>query len=186
MVAMEFAYRPGNREDFDHLYEATHRRVYATLVTMLRDPHAAEDCLQEAYLRAFRAWRHWKPDAPPEAWLHRIAVNLAVSHLRRERLRSIGEVIRRLGAPAAADPADIAASSVMIEALRALPPRQAAALVLRHLHGYSNREIGVALGVPERTVASRLAAAKAAMRARLAGLDPEMGTHPGSDVSLSQ
>jgi len=40
--------------------------------------------------------------------------------------------------------------------------------VLRHYHGYTNREIGEALGVPERTVASRLAAAKARLRVELA------------------
>jgi DNA-directed RNA polymerase specialized sigma24 family protein len=39
--------------------------------------------------------------------------------------------------------------------------------VLRHLHGYTNREIALTLGIPERTVASRLAAAKARLKARL-------------------
>lgn len=42
-----------------------------------------------------------------------------------------------------------------------------AALVLRHLHGYSNREIGAALGVPESTIATRLADARRTLRARL-------------------
>jgi len=44
--------------------------------------------------------------------------------------------------------------------VRRLPGRQAAALVLRYFHGYTNREIGAALGVPERTVASRLISAR--------------------------
>ncbi len=87
----------------------------------------------------------------------------------------MGELIRRLGRPRAADPTEPELGPDLVRELRALPPKQAAAIVLRHLHGYSNREIGRALGVPERTVASRLAAAKARLRAR-------MGTLQGSTV----
>jgi RNA polymerase sigma-70 factor, ECF subfamily len=160
-------YRPGVAEDFDHLYEATYPRLFATLVALLRDRAAAEDCAQEAYLRAFGAWSRWRPDAPVEAWLHRIAINVAVSHRRRERLRGAGELIRRLGVPVEDDPTE-ASTPELLRELRALPARQAAALVLRHVHGYSNREIARALGVPERTVASRLAAARSRLQARLA------------------
>jgi len=168
------AYQPGSLEDFNRLYEATYRRLFRTLVTLLRNRAAAEDCVQESYLRAYRAWPTWRPDAPVEAWLHRIAINVAVSHLRRERLREVGELVRRLGVPADPDPTDGAAPELLRE-LRALPPKQAAALVLRHVHGYTNREIAHALDVPERTIASRLAAARARLQARLGGIQ-EPGT----------
>src|SRR5439155_19545026 len=56
-------YRPGSREDFDRLYCATYQRVYGTLLALLRNRAAAEDCTQEAYLRAFRAWPRWRPEA---------------------------------------------------------------------------------------------------------------------------
>jgi len=169
-------YRPGSLEDFNRLYEATNHRLFATLVTLLRDRHGAEDCVQEAYLRAFRAWPRWRADAPAEAWLHRIAINVAVSYRRRERRREVGELIRRLGVPADPDPTESVVPELVRE-LRALPPKQAAALVLRHLHGYSNREIAHAIGVPERTMASRLAAARGRLQARLADLsEAESGT----------
>jgi len=79
----------------------------------------------------------------------------------------VGELIRRLGRPD--PPPDPAAQVVapLLEALRRLPPKQAAVVVLRHLHGYSNREIAISLGIPEATVASRLAKAKARLRAEL-------------------
>jgi RNA polymerase sigma-70 factor (ECF subfamily) len=134
---------------------------------MLGDRAEAEDCTQEAFLRAFRAWPRWKPDAPAEAWLHRIAINVVVSFRRRERLRGITELVRRLGAPAAAASPDLLDLWDLARELRALPPRQAAALVLRHYHGYSNREIAHALGVPERTIASRLIRARARLQRRL-------------------
>jgi RNA polymerase sigma-70 factor (ECF subfamily) len=158
-------YRPGDRDDFERLYAIAYPRVRATLIGILGDAGAAEDCAQDAFVRAFRAWPRWRPDAPAEAWVHRIAVNVAISHGRRERL---GEMLHRLGTPPIApDPAAIVGRSDLVAALRSLPERQAAAIVLRHLHGYSNREIGVALGVPERTVASRLIAARQALRRRL-------------------
>src|SRR5207302_2707880 len=121
-------YRAGVLEDFDRLYEETYPRLFGTLVTLLRDRAAAEDCVQEAYLRAFRAWARWRPDAPAEAWLHRIAINVAVSHRRKERLRAVGEVVRRLGVPAEADPTESSTPELLRE-LRELPPKQAAALV---------------------------------------------------------
>jgi len=169
-------YRPRSLEDFDRLYEATHNRLFATLVTLLRDRVAAEDCVQEAYLRAFKAWPRWRADAPAEAWLHRIAINVAVSHCRRERLREAGRVISRLGLPADRDPTESVVPELVRE-LRRLPPKQAAALVLRHLHSYSNREIAHVLGVPERTIASRLAAARSRLQARLADMpEADVGT----------
>jgi RNA polymerase sigma-70 factor, ECF subfamily len=132
---------------------------------MLGDRAAAEDCTQEAFARAFKAWKSWRPEASAEAWLHRIAINVAVSDRRRQRLREVGEVIRRIGRPAPPpDTATLAERSVLIKALRQVPPKQAAVIVLRHYHGYSNREIAAALGIPERTVASRLAAAKARLQ----------------------
>jgi RNA polymerase sigma-70 factor (ECF subfamily) len=61
----------------------------------------------------------------------------------------------------------MAERSDLVRAMKKLPTKQAAALVLRHYHGYSNREIGAALGVPEQTVASRLAAARKQLQAVL-------------------
>jgi len=161
-------YRPGSREDFDRLYAETYQRVFGTLLALLRDRAAAEDCTQEAYLRAFRAWSTWKPSAPAEAWVHRIAINQAISWRRRERLREVGELIRRFGVPEESETPDLALRSDLVRELRALPPRLAAALVLRYYHGYSNRDIAHAIGVPERTVASRLIRARSRMQERLA------------------
>ena len=161
-------YTPGSREDFDRLYQVAYPRVYRTLAVILRDPDEAEDCAQDAFAQAYQAWSSWRPDAPAEAWVHRIAVNRAISHRRRARLRTVGEVIRRLGRPShGPDPADEATRPDLVTALRSIPPRLAAAIVLRHYHGYNNREIAAALGVSERTVGSRLRQASERLRAVL-------------------
>ena len=162
------SYTPGSREDFDRLYRTAYPRVYRTLSAILADPAAAEDCAQDAFVHAFQAWSRWKPNAPAEAWVHRIAVNRAISYRRSARLRGVSEVLRRLGRPpAGTDPAEEALKPDLLTALRNIPPKQAAAIVLRHYHGYNNREIAAALGVSERTVGTRLRQAAEMLRANL-------------------
>jgi RNA polymerase sigma-70 factor (ECF subfamily) len=160
-------------------------RVFRTLVAILADPTEAEDCAQDAFVHAFRAWARWRPDAPAEAWIHRIAVNLAISYRRRARIRSVGELLRRLGRPAhGADPAEVATQPDLLGALRTIPPKLAAAIVLRHYHGYNNREIAAALGVSERTVGSRLRQAGERLRGVLGERAPTaFSLEPGGALS---
>jgi RNA polymerase sigma-70 factor, ECF subfamily len=135
---------------------------------MLGDRAAAEDCAQDTFERAYKNWASWRRDAPVEAWLHRIAINVAISDRRRYRLRQVGEMVRRLGRPfPPPDPTALAERSDLIRELRKLPTKQAVALVMRHYHGYNNREIAAALGVAEQTVASRMAAARKQLRVTL-------------------
>ena len=139
--------------------------MLGTLIGVLGDRAAAEDCTHDAFEKAYRNWPAWRRDAPAEAWIHRIAINTAISYQRYTRMREVGQVIKRLGRPALPpDPGSVAERSDLFKALRQLPPKQAAAIVLRHHHGYTNREIAAALDIPERTVASRLIAAKARLR----------------------
>lgn len=161
-------YEPGSEADFERLYRNTYRRILGTLITLVRDRATAEDCTQETFERAYRNWSSWRPDAPVEAWLHRIAINVAISDRRHQRIREAGEIIRRLGRPSPPpDPSTLAERSDLVKALKKLPARQAAALVLRHYHGYTNREIASALDVPEQTIASRLATARKQLQAVL-------------------
>ncbi|WP_338204905.1 RNA polymerase sigma factor [Candidatus Nephthysia bennettiae] len=174
------SYQPGSKEDFDRLYRASYQRIFRTMIAIIGDPSGAEDCAQEAFLLAFKAWGRWKADAPPEAWIHRIAINTAISYRRKRRLREVGELIRRLGAPPEVDPTETAVARDLVREIRRLPSKQAAALVLRHLHGYTNREIAGILRVPESTVASRLMKAKQVLSARLAGSEDERLDASGS------
>jgi len=161
-------YQPGSREDFDRLYQSAYPRVYRKLAAILGDSAEAEDCAQDAFVKAFQAWNRWRPDAPAEAWIHRIAVNRAISYRRSARLRSVGELLRRLGKPKGSDdPAHVATQPDLLTALRSIPPKLAAAIVLRHYHGYNNREIAASLGVSERTIGTRLNQAAERLRAVL-------------------
>jgi RNA polymerase sigma-70 factor, ECF subfamily len=179
-------YTPGSREDFDRLYRSAYPRVFRTLVAILDDPADAEDCTQEAFVKAFQAWKRWRPDAPAEAWVHRIAINAAVSYQRKMRLREVGEVIRRIGRPSLGpDPQEQVERRDLADALAQLPPKQAAAIVLRHYHGYTNRAIAQALGIPERTVASRLAVAKSRLRVMLQQSNAEAAEPHGRGLTVA-
>ncbi len=167
--AASIQYTPGDTADFDRLYRNSFARVVRTLAGIVGSVEAAEDCAQEAFTRAYAAWPQWGGEVPAEAWLHRIAFNTAISHRRREQVRALPSLLWRLGTPRhEPDPTAAAAQSgAVLPELRRLPPKQAAAVVLRFYHGYTNREIAGALGVSERTVGQRIADAVTTLRARL-------------------
>lgn len=174
-------YEAGNYADFQRLYQNSYGKILGTLTGMLGDQAAAEDCVQDAFERAYKKWPDWRPIAPAEAWVHRIAINAAISHLRKMRIREVGELIRRIGRPGLEpDPQSLAEHRDLAEALAKLPPKQSATIVLRHYHGYTNRAISQATGVPERTVASRLAVAKRRLRELL---EPTQGPSRALDQS---
>lgn len=156
--------RPGSREDFDRLYLDSHPRLVRTLTAVLGDAAAAEDCVQEAFVRAWKAWPRWRPEAPVEAWLYRIALNVAFSHRRRMKLRQVTERLLRPGL-GRADPR--VRASPLRAALAKLPPRESAAVMLRYYHGYSRAETAQILGLTERAVSLRLSRAQAILAREL-------------------
>jgi RNA polymerase sigma-70 factor (ECF subfamily) len=179
-------YRPGSDADFDRLYRDSYGKIVGTLIGVLAGDRAtAEDCAQEAFVRAYGAWSRWRPDAPAEAWVMRIAVNTAISHARRQKLREVGEVIRRLGRPQVdADPSEQVGP--LLPAMSELKPADRALLILRHYHGYSNREIAVALNRPESTISARLVKARGRLRSKLEGEYPELASPPKPRVVSPQ
>ena len=175
-------YEPGSDEAFDRLYRDTYPRLLRTVYAVLGDLAAAEDCVQEAFVRAYKAWPRYEPERPAPAWLHQIAVNTAISYRRKQKLRQVGELVRRLGRPATAgDPADVAARSDLVQALAAQPPKAAAAFVLRYYHGYNNRELAAMLGVSERSIGEWLRRVRNDLQKRL---EDELPSSPSSSVDI--
>jgi RNA polymerase sigma-70 factor (ECF subfamily) len=155
---------------FPLLYEREYGAVYRTVRAMVLDAAEAEDLTQEAFARAYRARTRYKPTAPPGAWLHRIAVNTAISYLRRRKLSRLLPV-RLYQAPDDHEYARSEAKTVVDAALADLSPRLRAAVVLHYFHDYSRDEIAQILGIPSGTVASRIAKAMVLMRRKVAGAD---------------
>jgi RNA polymerase sigma-70 factor, ECF subfamily len=176
-------YQAGSAEDFERLYRDFYPRLVRTVFPIVGDLGAAEDCVQDAFVKAYRAWPRYRPEREVGAWLYRIAINTAVSHRRRQRLRDVSEILRRLGRPPeAADPAEQVIDSELVRAMRSLPTKLLVAVVLRYYHGYSNREICEITGAADRTVGLRLAQARHRLRELLSAL-PEQPLMPISRAS---
>jgi hypothetical protein len=97
MASLE--YKPGSSEDFDRFHRSSFNMVLCTIYGIPGDQAAAEDWRHDAFVRAFKAWKTWKPDDPAEAWLHRNCDEFAHGQLGQMRMRKVGELVLRLGCP---------------------------------------------------------------------------------------
>jgi RNA polymerase sigma-70 factor (ECF subfamily) len=156
---------------FPELYEREYVNVFRAIRAMVLNEQEAEDLAQDAFTRAYRARLRYKPTAPPGAWLHRIAVNTAISHLRRQKLARILPM-RLYQAPDDRDYVRSEARTMVELALADLSPKLRAAVYLHFYLGYSREEVAHALNIPSGTVASRIAKAMIVMRRRLAPEPP--------------
>lgn len=160
--------------DFDVVYAEYRVRIFRTLYGVVLNEATAEDLTQETFERAYRTREEYRGGAPLGAWLHRIAVNLAISHLRRQgRARQLPfRLFMRPDSSRGFERVD--ASTLTQRALGALKPKYRAVVVLHFYAGMTREEIGQVLGLPEGTVASRLATALSRMRKTLARAEQEL------------
>ena len=146
-------------EDFARLCEDEWAVVFRTAYLITGDRAEAEDLTQEAFLRAYERWSTVSTLDRPQAWLQRVVVNLALSWRRRvgvrRRLRLELPPLQELG------PID----HDVVDALRALPPRQRMALVLRFFADQSIEEVATTLGRRPGTVRALTAQGIARLRA---------------------
>jgi RNA polymerase sigma-70 factor, ECF subfamily len=166
--------RDGDNDDFETFYAATYGRLVGQVLVVTGSLQEAEDVVQEAFVRACARWPRLRDYDLPEAWVRRVALNLAVSGLRRTRRHAL--LLVRLGV-AADTPALSVEAVALIHTLRSLPWRGREALVLHHVVGLSVQEIADQLGVPVGTVTARLSRARAALARRLTAEQEEEVGH---------
>ena len=75
----------GDAAAFEYLYKANSKRVYSLCLRMLRNTSDAEDLTQQIFLGVFRKIGTFRGDACFSTWLHRVAVNAVLMHLRRKK-----------------------------------------------------------------------------------------------------
>ena len=151
------------------VYAASYRRLVVQLYGVTGDLAAAEDLVQEAFVRALGAGTRFTGADNPEAWLRVAALNLFRSRWRRMK------TFRRLQpmVPPPQDPPGADAQHVMVmQALRSLDDDLRAVLALYYFADLSVFETAAALGVPEGTVKSRLSRGRLAMK-EVIGWDDE-------------
>ncbi|MEM6594994.1 MAG: RNA polymerase sigma factor [Pseudomonadota bacterium] len=145
---------------------------------MLRDLAEAEDVVQEAMLRLWKVAPDWQAgQAKPSTWVFKVASNLCTDRLRKRRGVGLDEIAEpeddRPGAEAQLMQAE--RLSALDAALQTLPERQRQAVILRHIEGMTNPEIGEILDISVEAVESLTARGKRGLAAALSGRKDELG-----------
>lgn len=137
---------------------------------LVRNPHDAEDIVQEAYLRAFKFWGGYE-GGDARAWLLKIVRNASYSFLEKNRPAELAEEFDERLHIADADVPTIEATLVqsaenkmLRAALEALPVNFRETVILRELEGLSYKEIAAVMEVPIGTVMSSLARGRLMLR----------------------
>jgi RNA polymerase sigma-70 factor (ECF subfamily) len=150
----------GDRDSFRVLVERHSGAVFRLAFRMSGNEHDAEDIVQETFLRAYRALHQFESRANFGTWLHRVAVNCALDHLRRARRREEEpqglhqdeetDPLRSVPSPGPTPERLLLSAEVRRKlegAMGELSGQERAAFVMRHFEGCSIEEIGKALGV---------------------------------------
>lgn len=155
---------------FDAFYQQSFNRVVGQIYAMCGNMAEAQDCVQEAFVRAWDHRKSLDTEQYPEAWVRTTAYRLAVSRWRKARRafrqpdRAVEE--RQASQP---DPNRVA----LTRALDQLPAEQRRVIVLHHLCDRSVAEIADEIGAPAGTIKARLSRGRATL-ARLLSDDLEV------------
>jgi RNA polymerase sigma-70 factor (ECF subfamily) len=162
----------GDREAFEELVRRHADRLYAVVRRLGLSPEAAEEVTQEAFLRAWRGTGSFRGQARFLTWLYRIGVNEAKRRLEHEPGRAL---LGSLDEDRAAEPSDVRDEpharvtqaelrGALADAVRALPPKYRAPLILRDIENLSTADAAAILGLGEAAFKSRLHRARVAVR----------------------
>ncbi|CAN7233940.1 RNA polymerase sigma factor RpoE [Pseudoduganella sp. LjRoot289] len=171
----------GERQAFDLLVAKYQRRLMRLVSRIVHDPAEAEDVVQETFIKAYRAIRHFRGDSAFYTWLYRIGINTAKNFLASQSRRTptstendaeqaevfdSGEQLRDINTPESVLASQQIARTVNA-AMDALPLDLRTAIVLREIEGLSYEEIADIMSCPVGTVRSRIFRARDLIAQRL-------------------
>ncbi|MGQ9848502.1 MAG: RNA polymerase sigma factor [Aggregatilineaceae bacterium] len=163
------------------LFERYRQRVYRTALAIVRDPAAAEDILQDCFLKVYTNAQRIDAGRPLAPWLYRVTVNLSYTWLTRARNQRmpLEQVTDRLISPMKQAPDRLTEETEIRQNVRRaigeLSLDQRVVVVLYYLNNLSLQDIAEILDLPVGTVKSRLFYARENLRA---ALDPNLGWLP--------
>ena len=160
----------GNPDAFGTLVERYDRAVYHLAYRTLRDSEEARDATQEAFFKAFRSLRTFRPGAKFSTWIFAIAYHGCCDRLARRKRYSNEELPDRADGGPGPEQTAIALDEAarLRTAIEALPEKYRTVITLYHLQGKQYEEIAEVLGLPMGTVKTHLFRAKEQLR-RLLG-----------------
>jgi RNA polymerase sigma-70 factor (ECF subfamily) len=150
--------RRGEMAAFAAIYERFSGACYTLALRVLGEPSAAEDIVQEVFLKMFATVRGFRGDAPFGAWLKRLTANATIDVLRsRQRFRDEDVDALFESMPTAASDAEDGVDAWSL--LQRLPSRARAVVVLHEVEGYTHKELADLFGQSESYSKSILARA---------------------------
>jgi RNA polymerase sigma-70 factor (ECF subfamily) len=171
----------GDKQAFDVLVSKYQRRLMRLVSRLVHDPAEAEDVVQETFIKAYRALRHFRGDSAFYTWLYRIGINTAKNYLVTQGRRTPtstdtdaeqaeafddGDNLRDINTPES-----MLASKQIAETVNAamdlLPLELRTAIVLREIEGLSYEEISEIMACPIGTVRSRIFRAREVIAEKL-------------------
>jgi RNA polymerase sigma-70 factor, ECF subfamily len=162
---------------FDEFYAGTAARIVRHAYALTGDLDDARDIAQETFARAWQRWSSVSACDSPEAWVRRVATNLAISRWRRAQT---ARLLTAREARAAKHAPEISTDTVaLVAGLRTLPQRQRTVLVLYYLADLPVQQIAAELGCSAGSVKSWLARGRAALAEALRSDD----ANPTSEAS---
>jgi RNA polymerase sigma-70 factor (ECF subfamily) len=156
----------GDREALGFLYTRYADDIHRYVRSIVCDQHEAEDVTQQVFAKLMHViGKYEERQVPFVAWILRVARNLAIDHVRRQRMIPVEEI--RTTDEGSGDPAGGRPMSDLQEALSLLPMDQREVLVLRHFAGLSPREIATRTGRSEGSIHGLHHRGRRALRAEL-------------------
>jgi RNA polymerase sigma-70 factor (ECF subfamily) len=165
--------RGGDLNAFEALYNKYKRRLYQTALAITGDSGAAEEVLQDGFVRAYHAMDRVNAATSLAPWLYRIVVNLSYNWANRRRRwpLELDSLIDRLIAGPSASPEVSAEGSelrqIVWDAVSSLSFKHRSVVVLFYVQGLSLKETAYILDCPLGTVKSRLHYACQSLRSKL-------------------
>ena len=155
---------------FMQLVSPLEKKVYFTCLRMMGNREDAEDCAQEALLKAYGAFSTFRGEARFSTWLYTLVMRTCLDALRRRKDDVSLDALREEGYEPAGEAAEAYLKleqeerrAALIAALNTLPADFRAVMVLLDLQGLTCREVARVLDVPEGTVKSRASRARRAL-----------------------
>ncbi len=163
--------RAGSVEAFERLYDRHGARMKSIAANLLGSVADAEDAVQDCFLKVYRGAASFRGDSRFSTWIYRVLVNSCYDTLRQRRRRPVEarpekrtlEADPELAAPASDHPLRLSLEACV----RDLDPRRRAVFLLFAVEGFTHREVGDILGVPEGTSKTLLFEAKRELQRRL-------------------
>ncbi len=163
----------GNGEAFATLVERYDRAVYHLAYRTLHDVEEARDVTQEAFFKAFRGLRTFRPDAKFSTWIFAITYHACCDRLNRRKHFTSDELPERPDPSPGPEHRVIALDEAarLRAAIDALPEKYRTVVTLFHLQGRQYEEIASVLGLPLGTVKTHLFRAKEQLRSLLSAME---------------